>query len=565
MNYRGLRRWIWPWLIVTLVCSAGLAGALYGIILTLTLGVSAAASGTVGVAVIGGAACTLLLGYIGSFWGLMRAKSATVSAFEAKPLPASHGLVELTKVLAGSIGLPPPEVYVYPSDDINAWATGSSAKDAAIGLSQGAVDRLDGSMLAGIIAHELGHIASGDMVRMQFAISFQNAVVLMAWAVGLQRQARISFGIIGEIGVKWLSRRREYWADAVGAVLTSPATMTEVLRELESERTRSAHKNRHHLLFHWDRAWFFLWTREWLLRSHPSVTQRCRAIENGYFIASVTQRLGRSVPSRAAPLKPVQVPARPMDDELDIELYEPPPLPRYQFGFWNRWSDEALAAMMFVVGVPIGAVGFHILEPKPTPSNPAQVAGWQRSVEAPTRPSVGEPLAKTTPPPARVASVETPIPVAPRPAPMPTPKRVYPKEPRYEPDDAGGDGDLTPYQALVEAGTSCFYRANHTVDNTMATHLEDAGPDNSDLLVFTLPQNDSSAITKLHLIRTQATSCWKKNGGVQHETVTMRELNQSYNVWVLTDAKSGATAECGIWPAPRKTSKGPLAMAAYCR
>jgi len=174
-----------------------------------------------------------------------------------------------------------------------------------------------------------------------------------------------------------------------------------------------------------------------------------------------------------------------------------------------------------------------------------QVAGWSRVVpEAAVK-------AMTT----REQSNETPKVVA-----LPP----YPKEARYEPDDASGDGELTPYQLLVEEGVACIYRAKLD-DSYGSEHLEDAGPDKSDLLMFTYPTSETHASLLLGMVGGQATSCWKKLGGAQREPDMMKRVQQPYDVWVLTDATSGATVECGIWPVARTVRNGKGGIAAYCR
>lgn len=540
LDYRGLRRWLsLPALMILFPLSAAFIGGVLGIALAFgTMGFGALAIANTIIVFVVPIVGTIALGALGAVWGLARAKSKTISAFRAVRLDDDHLLARITADLAATIDLPVPEVYAYEADDINAWATGSSASNAAIGMSTGALERLSHDALAAIVAHELGHIASGDMVRMQMAISFQNATVFLAGWLGMSTPARNTFGLIGEIGVKWLSRRREYWADAVGAALTDAETMQAVLRSLEHERPSTSHRKRHQLLFHWNRGW--------LLSSHPSVGQRVRALERGAFQRSVMNRLGRS----------------PSNRRMDTEGWVGSEL---DFGFrgitdrlhdqWNRLSDNTVAALVFALALPLSMLGWQELYfhgPRSTATTVAEttpdgprVAGWssepareQKSQKAPTPKSSA---------PDKVAALP-----------------VYPKEPRYEPDDAMGDGELTPYQLLVEEGVTCIYRAKLD-DGFGSEYLEDAGPDKSDLIVYTLPASQQHADLSLSLVGTQATSCWKAHGGAQREPDIMKRMQQTYDIWILTDTQSGATAECGIWPVARKVQNGKGGIAAYCR
>ena len=138
----------------------------------------------------------------------------------------------------------------------------------------------------------------------------------------------------------------------------------------------------------------------------------------------------------------------------------------------------------------------------------------------------------------------------------------YPKEPRYEPDETLGDPQLTPYQLLVEHGTACVNQAGKYHAHE---HHEDRGPDGSDLLLYTKPLSEPHAETILGLVGSAATECWKKNGGVRREPDLMKRAKLAYDVWVLTDPETGATAECGIWPTARKVRTGLGGMGGYCR
>lgn len=534
LDYRGLRRWtVWVWLLIVLIVSSYLAAIPMLLMLALTLGVSAGATAAIGMAAAGALFIIPAWGICGGLMGILSSKNRAVRFFRATKLPNDHALTRLTAQLAARLGLPPPEVYVYPDDDINAWATGVSRSNAAIAVSRGAFMRLSRDHMHAVVGHELGHIAAADIGRMQFALSFQNASVGYFMFRGLKRAAGHSVGFVGQLGILGMSRRREYWADAIGALLTSPETMQGALRAVVEDGQRPPRKRKYYnqLMFSWPGSVF--------LSSHPTLDQRLRALDEGEFYDAVLKKMGRTAITPHSRGQPASRTLAGRDE-------------------WQGTSAQgsfAFAAVSIILLSLVGAGVYYVSE---THSNREavvvqagadargpQVAGW--TAEAPNasevRPTKSAKAAQS------VKTVALP---------------VYPKEPRYEPDDAGGDGELTPYQMLVEQGVGCIYRAKLN-DSYGSQHLEDAGPDKSDLLMYTYPASEHHASLILGMVGAQATSCWQKLGGVQQEPDMMKRVQQPYDVWVLTDAKTGATAECGIWPVARNVPHGKGGIAAYCR
>lgn len=288
LDYRGLRRWSMLLLFPVLIVSAWVAAMLM-VLVTLPVTLPAfSAAAIAGVGIFGIAALIVppVIGTIAGLLGMLRAKSQMVRAFNASPLPRNHPLVGVTSQMAARLGMPAPEVYVYPDEDINAWATGTSASNAAVGLSRGAFDRLSRDHIHAVVAHELGHIAAADLRRMAFATGFQNALV---WFFGFKSwrwNAQHIFGFVGQMGIMGMSRRREYWADAVGAILTSPETMRDALRAVERDATRPARKRRYfnQLMFNWPGSP--------LLASHPTFAQRYATLNEGAFHAMALRKMG---------------------------------------------------------------------------------------------------------------------------------------------------------------------------------------------------------------------------------------------------------------------------------
>lgn len=534
LDYRGLRRWtVWVWLIVVLIVSSYLAAIPMLLMLVLTLGVSAGATATIGIAAVGALFIIPVWGIFGGMMGILLSKHRAVRFFKATKLPKDHALTRVTAQLAARLNLPPPEVYVYPDDDINAWATGVSRSNAAVAVSRGALNRLSRDHMHAVIGHELGHIAAADIGRMQFALSFQNASVGYFMFKGLKRAAGHSVGFVGQLGILGMSRRREYWADAIGAVLTSPETMRDALRAVVQDGQRPPRRRKYYnqLMFSWPGSVF--------LSSHPTLNQRLAALDKGEFYCAVLQMMGRTRVSA----------------QIRGNATSRTPAGIAEWPSTSTQSSFALAMEPVLLLTLVGAGVYYVTEMYSNRAAPViqvgsdgrgpQVAGW--SAETPSEARVRPPTPAKPAEPAEIAALP-----------------VYPKEPRYEPDDATGDGELTPYELLVEEGVSCIYRAKIN-DSYGIDYLEDAGPDKSDLIMYTYPASEHHASLILGLVGSQATMCWKKLGGVQQETKLMKRVQQPYDIWVLTDAKSGATAECGIWPVARNVRNGKGGIAAYCR
>lgn len=159
--------------------------------------------------------------------------------------------------LAGQAGLPVPQVGVYDSPEVNAFATGPTRKRSLVAVSTGLLATMDRRETEGVLAHEIGHIANGDMVTMTLLQGVVNAFVLFfarlaAFAIRQAVDARIAFwvgfaarivleialGILGSLVTAWFSRRREFRADAAAASLAGRDSMVAALRRLMASEGR---------------------------------------------------------------------------------------------------------------------------------------------------------------------------------------------------------------------------------------------------------------------------------------------------------------------------------------
>jgi heat shock protein HtpX len=145
-----------------------------------------------------------------------------------------------------------PEVGIYESPEVNAFATGPTRNRALVAVSTGLLDSMDREAVRGVIAHEVAHIANGDMVTMTLAQGAVNAFVMFlariaAWFAGqfVEEEKRpmvqfgvtlaleIALGILGMLVVARVSRAREFRADAGGAKLAGSSRMIAALRSLQ--------------------------------------------------------------------------------------------------------------------------------------------------------------------------------------------------------------------------------------------------------------------------------------------------------------------------------------------
>jgi heat shock protein HtpX len=201
---------------------------------------------------IGGAQTALiflifaLLFNLGMFWfsdkiALRSARARPVSEQEAP------GLYQMVRELTTRADLPMPRLYIIPSEQPNAFATGRGPNHAAVAVTQGITKLLSEDELRGVIAHELGHIRNRDMLTTTIAASIGTAITYLAYmalwfggddnsplgaiaALAMVLLAPIAASLI-QLGV---SRQREFSADATGAQITgNPESLASALLRLE--------------------------------------------------------------------------------------------------------------------------------------------------------------------------------------------------------------------------------------------------------------------------------------------------------------------------------------------
>lgn len=168
-------------------------------------------------------------------------KIALVSA-GAKPITKEQNsyIYNMVENLCITAGIPKPKIYIIPDPALNAFATGRDPEHASIALTTGIIERLENQELEGVIAHELSHIKNYDIRLMMVIIVLVGIIVLLSnWIFRAQffgrRNDREGGGqiflligiilailspIIANLIKLAVSRKREYLADASGALLT---------------------------------------------------------------------------------------------------------------------------------------------------------------------------------------------------------------------------------------------------------------------------------------------------------------------------------------------------------
>lgn len=169
-------------------------------------------------------------------------------------LQEAPDLYRLVQRLAQHAGIPMPRVYIIPSDAPNAFATGRNPEHGAVAVTEGILRMLDTDELAGVLAHELGHIRNRDTLIMTVAATLAGAITMLAhmaqWGAmfGFGRRDDEDSGGGGMLSLLFMailapiaatliqlaiSRSREYFADSTGAAIAgSPSGLARALEKL---------------------------------------------------------------------------------------------------------------------------------------------------------------------------------------------------------------------------------------------------------------------------------------------------------------------------------------------
>lgn len=199
----------------------------------------------------GGSLISLFL----SKWMAKRGTGAYV--IEQPRNPQEQWLVDTVKELAEEAGIGMPEVAIFPSEASNAFATGWNRNAALVAVSAGLLQRFKPDEARAVMAHEIGHVANGDMVTLTLIQGVVNTFVLFlariightvdrvifknerGYGIGyfvVTIVAQLVLSFLASTIVFWFSRWREYRADHAGATLTNKTHMIAALQRLQLEQ-----------------------------------------------------------------------------------------------------------------------------------------------------------------------------------------------------------------------------------------------------------------------------------------------------------------------------------------
>jgi heat shock protein HtpX len=228
-------------------------GMLMAALTGLFLAVGALIGGTNGMAI---AFAFALATNLFAYWN---SDKVLLSMYGAQPVDEASApdLYRLVGRLAQQAGLPMPKVYITENPQPNAFATGRSPEHAAVCVTSGLLQQVNQEELAGVLAHELGHVKHRDTLTMTIVAVMAGAISMlanMAFFMGGGRDRENPLGIVGVILVTLLapigamlvqaaiSRSREFAADRAGAEITGrPLWLASALGQIEraAERTEN--------------------------------------------------------------------------------------------------------------------------------------------------------------------------------------------------------------------------------------------------------------------------------------------------------------------------------------
>lgn len=244
---------------------------------------------------------SLILGFSGSFVSLIMSKKIAVWTMGVELIDSPRNAAEefvVTEVehISDFLGIKTPQVGIFFSDQINAFATGPSKNSALVAVSSGLLEQMTAEEARAVIAHEMAHVKSGDMFWMTVINGISNSlvtfasIVLSKLIVGsiferdgfiatmlsmiVQMLLNIVFGMFALVFVMAFSRYREYRADAQAADWVGPQHMIDALTRLSgnyhTEEAMPASMQ----------AFGIFGSKAGVFSSHPSLDERIEALQS---------------------------------------------------------------------------------------------------------------------------------------------------------------------------------------------------------------------------------------------------------------------------------------------
>jgi heat shock protein HtpX len=204
---------------------------------------------------------SLVVGFTGSIFSLFLSKWQARRMVDAQVITTpsdstQRWLVETIRRQSMAAGIGMPEVAIYDAPDVNAFATGWNRNSALVAVSTGLLQNMSQDEVEAVLAHEISHVANGDMVTLALIQGVVNTFVFffaklagifvdsMLRRDGEQRgpgiasfvvemAAQLLLGVLASMIVMWFSRQREFRADAGGATLAGRQKMIAALERLK--------------------------------------------------------------------------------------------------------------------------------------------------------------------------------------------------------------------------------------------------------------------------------------------------------------------------------------------
>ena len=202
-----------------------------------------------------------VMGFGGSLISLAISKWSAKTAMgvhviEAPSNSTEFWLLETIRKYSVEVGIKMPEVGIYESPDVNAFATGMSRNSSLIAVSTGLLQKMTRQEAEAVLGHEVAHAANGDMVTMAliqgvvntFVMFFSRVIGYLIDKIVFKTErgngpaffvtmiiAELVLGILASIIVMWFSRRREFRADQGGASLAGRRNMIAALERLNAQ------------------------------------------------------------------------------------------------------------------------------------------------------------------------------------------------------------------------------------------------------------------------------------------------------------------------------------------
>ena len=204
---------------------------------------------------------SLVFGFSGSLISLFLSKTMALRSVGAEVIQqprnqAEQWLFNTVQRQSQQAGIPMPDIAIYHSADVNAFATGATKNNSLVAVSTGLLDNMTEDEAEAVVAHEIAHITNGDMVTMTLLQGVLNTFVIFLsrmistavastkdengnsstntivfWIADIVLQ--MVFGVIATMIAMWFSRYREYRADAGSAKLVGKEKMIMALQRLQ--------------------------------------------------------------------------------------------------------------------------------------------------------------------------------------------------------------------------------------------------------------------------------------------------------------------------------------------